>query len=138
MITACDGIVAGSLSNRVIERGRQATYAAFYTVRADSECKALTQLRERLMATATQPAKAEEFPTRMYIDGKWCGADSGKTLDVINPADESVLAKVAYGTRAEADRAIEAAARAFPGWRAVSAYDRAKILKKTADLMRER
>jgi succinate-semialdehyde dehydrogenase/glutarate-semialdehyde dehydrogenase len=90
------------------------------------------------MATATQPAKAEEFPTRMYIDGKWCGADSGKTLDVINPADESVLAKVAYGTRAEADRAIEAAARAFPGWRAVSAYDRAKILKKTAELMRER
>jgi succinate-semialdehyde dehydrogenase/glutarate-semialdehyde dehydrogenase len=91
------------------------------------------------MATATEPAKkTDEFPTRMYIDGKWCGADSGQTLDVINPADESVLAKVAYGTRAEADRAIEASSRAFPAWRALSAYDRAKFLKKTAELMRER
>src|SRR3954469_3475882 len=89
------------------------------------------------MATATIGATAE-YPTRMYIDGEWCGAIDGKTLDVINPADESVLAKVAYGTRAEADRAIEAATRAFPAWRALSVYDRAKILKKTAELMRER
>ena len=39
---------------------------------------------------------------------------------------------------AATDRAIEAAARAFPAWKATSAYDRAKILKKTADLLRER
>ena len=79
-----------------------------------------------------------EYPTRMYIDGQWCDARDGQTLAVINPADESVVAEVAYGTRAEADRAIEAAARAFPAWRALSVYDRAKILKKTAELMRER
>ena len=84
------------------------------------------------MATAT------EFPRQMYIDGQWREADSGKTLAVINPADESTLADVAYGGRAEADRASEAAARAFPAWRATSVYDRAKILKKTADLMRDR
>ena len=57
---------------------------------------------------------------------------------MINPADESVVAEVAYGGREDAERAIEAAARAFPAWRAVSVYDRAKVLKKTADLMRER
>jgi len=57
---------------------------------------------------------------------------------VINPADESTLAEIAYGGRAEADRAIEAAAKAFPAWKAVSAYDRAKILKETANLMRQR
>ena len=74
----------------------------------------------------------------MFIDGSWCDARDGKTLAVINPADESVLAEVAYGTRAEADRAIAAAERAFPAWRALSVYDRAKILKKTAELMRER
>ncbi len=84
------------------------------------------------MATAT------EIPTQMYIQGRWSRADEGRTLGVINPADESIVAEVAYGGRAEADRAIEAAARAFPGWRSVSVYDRAKILKKTADLMRER
>ena len=74
----------------------------------------------------------------MYIDGTWCDAQQGGSLAVINPADESVVAEVAYGGRADAERAIEAAARAFPAWRAASAYDRAKILKKTAELMRER
>jgi succinate-semialdehyde dehydrogenase/glutarate-semialdehyde dehydrogenase len=83
-------------------------------------------------------AVATDFATQMYIDGAWCGAQNGKTLPVINPADESVVADVAHGTAADAQRAIEAAARAFPQWRASSAYDRAKILKKTADLMRDR
>jgi succinate-semialdehyde dehydrogenase/glutarate-semialdehyde dehydrogenase len=81
---------------------------------------------------------ASGIETQMYIDGSWCDASNGKRLAVINPADESVLAEVAHGTRADAERAIETAARAFPDWRASSVYDRAKILKKTAELMRER
>ncbi|MBV8269131.1 MAG: NAD-dependent succinate-semialdehyde dehydrogenase [Planctomycetaceae bacterium] len=84
------------------------------------------------MATAT------EFPTQMYIEGQWRDADDSRTLGVINPADESTLAEVAYGGRAEVDRAIGAAARAFPGWRAASVYDRARVLKKAADLIRDR
>jgi len=87
---------------------------------------------------ATAAATATERPTRMFIDGRWADGDAGKTLTVINPADESTLAEIAWGGRAEADRAIEAAARAFPAWRNLSAYDRAKVLKKTAELMRER
>ncbi len=83
-------------------------------------------------------AVASDRQTRMYIDGKWSDAQNGRTHAVVNPADESVLAEVAFGARADADRAIEAAAKAFPAWRAASAYDRAKILKKTAELMRER
>jgi succinate-semialdehyde dehydrogenase/glutarate-semialdehyde dehydrogenase len=86
------------------------------------------------MSTAVAP----RIPTQMYIDGEWCDAPAGKTLAVINPADESVVAEVAYGSAAEAGRAIDAASRAFPAWRACSAYDRAKVLKKTAELMRER
>lgn len=86
------------------------------------------------MATATLP----KVGTQMFIAGRWYGADSGRTLGVINPADESVLAEVAYGGRAEAERAIDAAARAMPGWRALSVYDRAKILKATADAIRGR
>lgn len=81
---------------------------------------------------------ATEFPTKMYLDGEWTDGAEGKTLAVLNPADESTLAEVAYGSRLDADRAIEAAARAFPAWRALSVYDRAKVLKKTADLMRDR
>jgi succinate-semialdehyde dehydrogenase / glutarate-semialdehyde dehydrogenase len=86
------------------------------------------------MATAV----ATELKRQMYIDGEWCDSRQGRKLAVINPADESVVAEVAHGSREDAERAIEAAARAFPAWRALSAYDRAKVLKKTADLMRER
>jgi succinate-semialdehyde dehydrogenase/glutarate-semialdehyde dehydrogenase len=75
---------------------------------------------------------------RMYIDGRWCDGPGGATLAVINPADESTVAEVAYGGRAEADRAIEAATRAFPAWSALSVYDRAKVLKKAAELLRDR
>lgn len=74
--------------------------------------------------------------TRMLIDGAWREGTSG--LDVINPADESTLARITYGGREDAEAAIAAAAGAFPAWRALTAYDRAKVLKKAADLMRER
>jgi succinate-semialdehyde dehydrogenase/glutarate-semialdehyde dehydrogenase len=84
------------------------------------------------MATATASLK------RMYIDGKWCDADNGRTYEVINPATEEVLAEIAYGGRSEAKRALESAQRAMPGWAKLTAWDRAKVLKKTADLMRER
>jgi succinate-semialdehyde dehydrogenase/glutarate-semialdehyde dehydrogenase len=77
-------------------------------------------------------------PQGMYIDGQWGAADSGKTLGIINPATEEVIQHVAHGGRAEARRAIEAAHRAMPAWMKLTAYDRAKVLKKTADLLRIR
>ena len=85
------------------------------------------------MATATATTK------RMYIDGKWCDADDGQTLGVINPATEEIVAEVAYGSRAETPTAPSRPPRkAMPAWMKLTAYDRAKVLKKTADLMRER
>src|SRR6266581_518288 len=84
------------------------------------------------MATATATLK------RMYIDGKWCEAENGRTYEVINPATEEVLAEIAYGGRTETRRALEAAARAMPAWMKQTSWDRAKVLKKTAELMRER
>ncbi len=75
---------------------------------------------------------------RLYIDGQWCDAADGRTYDVINPATEEVIAPIAYGGRAETRRALEAAQRAMPGWMKLTSWDRAKVLKKTAELMRER
>src|SRR6266446_3529259 len=84
------------------------------------------------MATATATLK------RMFIDGKWCAADSGRTYGVINPATEEVLTEIAYGGRGETRRAIEAAHKAMASWMKLTSWDRAKVLKKTGDLMRER
>jgi succinate-semialdehyde dehydrogenase / glutarate-semialdehyde dehydrogenase len=73
-----------------------------------------------------------------YINGQWHDAQDGKRLAVINPATEETIAEVAFGTRADCKAAIDAASKALPGWMKLTAYDRAKVLKKTADLMRER
>lgn len=75
---------------------------------------------------------------QFYIDGKWGDAASGKRLDVVNPATEGVIAQVAYGGREDCRAAVEAAAKALPAWTRQTPYDRAKVLKKTADLMRDR
>ncbi len=86
------------------------------------------------MATATASATLK----KMYIDGQWCAAQDGRTIGVINPATEEVIVEMAFGNRTDTKRALAAAAKAFPGWMKQTAYERAKILKKTADLMRER
>src|SRR6516162_2453266 len=92
------------------------------------------------MATAAANANSTstKMLKKMYIDGQWCDADSGRTLGVINPATEEVIAEVAYGGQAETRRALEAAHKAMPAWMKLTVWDRAKVLKKTADFMRER
>ena len=69
------------------------------------------------------------------VDGKWIEADSGKTLSVRNPATGEVIGTVPALGAAETRRAIEAANRAWPGWRALLAKERAAILRRLNDLM---
>ena len=71
------------------------------------------------------------------IDGKWVQADSGKTLVVKNPATGEAIGEVPALGAAETRRAIEAANRAQPAWRAMLAKERAAILRKLYDLMLE-
>ena len=78
------------------------------------------------------------YTYKQYIDGEWVDASNGATWDVINPATEEVIRTVPYGNGEDAKRAIQAAARAFPAWRASTAYERAAILKRAADIMRAR
>src|SRR5947209_18248540 len=88
-----------------------------------------------MSTTTAAPSKLE---TRLFINGEWINADSGRTLGVINPATEEVIAEVAYGGRAETKRAVAAAHRAMKDWMHRTVYERAKVLKKTAELMRDR
>ena len=74
----------------------------------------------------------------LYIDGKWVNGGGRKGEDVLNPATEKPLAHLPHASKADLDEALEAAKKGFALWRATSAYDRAKIMRKAADLMRER
>jgi succinate-semialdehyde dehydrogenase / glutarate-semialdehyde dehydrogenase len=75
---------------------------------------------------------------QLFIDGQWIDGDGRAGEEVINPATEKPLAHLPHASVADLDRALEAAKKGFAVWRAVSAYDRAKIMRKAADLMRER
>lgn len=75
-------------------------------------------------------------PKRMYIDGKWLEAASGKTFDSINPSTGEVLASVAEGDAEDIDRAVAAARRAFNGpWSKFKPFQRQALLLKLADLV---
>ena len=65
-----------------------------------------------------------------YVDGQWIGADNAATLDVIDPATGEVLARVPAMQGVETRRAIEAAERAWPAWRARPAAERAVLLER--------
>jgi len=75
---------------------------------------------------------------QLLIDGVWTAAASKRTLPVVSPASGEVIGKVAHAERADLDRALEAAEKGFRAWRKVSAYDRAKVMRKAADLLRQR
>ena len=70
-----------------------------------------------------------------YIDGAWCGADSGATFEVTNPASGAVLARLPDMVEGETRRAIEAAAAAWPAWAAKTAKERAAVLRKWYELI---
>jgi succinate-semialdehyde dehydrogenase/glutarate-semialdehyde dehydrogenase len=75
---------------------------------------------------------------QMFLDGRWTAARSGRTLGIINPATEEILREVPYGDRGDVHEAVEAAGRAFETWSKTTAYERAAVLRRVADLMRER
>jgi len=77
------------------------------------------------------------FRQQCYIDGAWCDADSGEVLDVRNPATGEILGTIPRMGAVETRRAIEAAGKAMKDWRALTAKERAKILRKWFDLMLE-
>lgn len=76
--------------------------------------------------------------TLLLIDGQWVPAETGKTIDVFNPATGLVIGQVAHASMADIDRALAAAQRGFVQWRDVSAYERAAIMRRAAGLLRKR
>ena len=81
---------------------------------------------------------APQLRGSLYIDGQWCEAASGKTIDVVNPATEEVVCQVASCGRSETERAIAAASKAFPAWSATTPYEREEPLRRTGGIIRER
>ncbi len=93
--------------------------------------------------TASQlHSHVQEFlakPRKMFIDGKWVEAASGKTFPTYNPATGEVMAQVAEGDREDINRAVKAARKAFDGgpWPEMTASERGRIIWKLGDLIEQ-
>ncbi|MFF1416452.1 aldehyde dehydrogenase family protein [Streptomyces sp. NPDC058280] len=92
-----------------------------------------------LLDPASRPAPAflQGGPKKLLIDGAWVPAQSGKTLETVDPTTEQVLTSVALAGYEDVDLAVAAARRAFedPSWSAITPHRRSRILLQIADVM---
>ena len=70
---------------------------------------------------------------KLYIDGSWVPSTSTDTLDVFDSTTEAVMGTIPNGTADDVDKAVRAAAAAFPAWSATPVDDRAKLLDRLAE-----
>jgi betaine-aldehyde dehydrogenase len=85
---------------------------------------------------AAPPSSAPRY--QLFIDGRFVDAESGEAEPTLNPHDNTTIAEVAMAGRADVDKAVDAAERAFPSWSRMAAADRGRILLKLADLIEAR
>jgi len=77
---------------------------------------------------------AYKGPTKLLINNEWVDSVSGKTFATINPATGETIAQIAEGDKADVDKAVLAARKAFQKWRNVNPADRCRLINKLADL----
>src|ERR1700722_13823154 len=73
---------------------------------------------------------------KLYLNGCWC--DAGKALDVANPADGTLVGRIATADRTTVNRALHDAYVAWPAWRRLPGRDRAAILLRIAAALERR
>ena len=73
-----------------------------------------------------------------FIDGKWQEAEKKETYEVINPATEEVIGKASKASSVDVDKALKSAEKGLKVWRNTAPWQRSYIIRKIADLMREK
>ncbi len=73
---------------------------------------------------------------KLFIDGEWVLGSEGKSEPILDPSTGTPVGKVPHASRADLDRALAAADAGFKVWRETSAYDRYKLMRKAADIVR--
>src|SRR6266852_2582724 len=79
-----------------------------------------------------------QLQNKLFIAGEFVDAEARGRIEVFNPHDNSKIADVAEARQADIDRAVVAAAKAFPAWRGIAAADRGRLLLKLADAIESR
>ena len=74
---------------------------------------------------------------KLFIDGEFVDAEGGASLDVFNPATGEKISKIADASKADVDKAVAAARKAFASFRRTSVYERSALLNKIADVLEQ-
>ncbi|AOW49039.1 NAD-dependent succinate-semialdehyde dehydrogenase [Acetobacter ascendens] len=80
----------------------------------------------------------KEIRTQLLVAGKWQDAADGRTIPVTNPATGQVIGQVAHASKADLEKVVAGAQVGYQAWRSLTAWDRFVIMRKAADLLRER
>lgn len=81
----------------------------------------------------------QSYPdVKLFINGEWRGALGGETIEVVDPATEEVIGKIAHARKADLDLALDAADSGFKLWRDISPLDRSKMMRRAAEILRQR
>ncbi len=94
-------------------------------------------MEHNLAQQAVRKVAQKLVETKLFIDGESKRSSSGETFEVINPATQEVIGEVASGTTEDANSAIDAARTAFPKWARIPPADRAEVLFKVGEMLRE-
>jgi succinate-semialdehyde dehydrogenase/glutarate-semialdehyde dehydrogenase len=76
--------------------------------------------------------------TQLFINGAWTDSQTGATITVLNPATGESIGTVSHAQHSDLDLALDAAQKGFHVWRRISAFERSKIMRKAAELIRSR
>jgi succinate-semialdehyde dehydrogenase/glutarate-semialdehyde dehydrogenase len=99
------------------------------------------------MSSNAAPSRASDSPAsksvpyaelKLFIAGEWVSGGARKTQPVVSPATGETLGELPHATAEDLDVALDAAQKAWPKWRAMPPHERGRILRKAADLIRER
>src|SRR5690606_1962314 len=96
------------------------------------------KMPQRLTPNSMNKGRSMYETLALYIDGEFISGDGRKTQEDTNPATLEVLGQLPHASTTDLDRALAAAARAFETWRTSSPMLRSEILRKVAQLTRER
>jgi aldehyde dehydrogenase (NAD+) len=91
-----------------------------------------------MTATSESPAATVVDRTKVFIGGEWVASAGERAIDVLNPATEQVIARIAEGTATDVDKAVAAAKAAFPGWSALAPAERADVLQRVHEALTAR
>ena len=76
--------------------------------------------------------------TKLFINGSWVDSINNETIDIHNPANEELIGTVSHARKEDLNLALDSAQKGFLIWKDFSAYERSKIMRKAANILKER